>query len=118
MGDFYHGELKGPLPARFFKSAFDKLVGLVMLIISAPILFVLKIAYLIEGWCIPENAGPMFFYYWGVSAGKQIPKYKIRLIKKNTSNLKVLRGTIGLPFLPNGLQIADRTSASSSKSTI
>ncbi len=32
-------------------------------------------------WPIPENAGPMFFYYNGVSAGKIIPKYKIRLIK-------------------------------------
>ena len=75
-------ELNDPLPPRFFKIAFDKLVALVLLSLSVPILFVLKIAYLIEGWCIPENAGPIFFYYWGVSAGKQIPKYKIRLIKK------------------------------------
>lgn len=75
-------ELKEPLPPRFFKTAFDKLVALVFLIMSAPILLLLKIAYLIEGWLIPENAGPMFFYYWGVSAGKQIPKYKIRLIKQ------------------------------------
>ena len=75
-------DLKEPLPARFFKTAFDKLVGLIMLIISAPILLLLKMAYVIEGWLIPENAGPMFFYYWGVSAGKQIPKYKIRLIKQ------------------------------------
>ncbi|WP_434782196.1 sugar transferase [Ferrovum myxofaciens] len=75
-------ELKGPLPPRFFKTLFDKLVGLVMLTISAPILLLLKLAFLIEGWLIPENAGPMFFYYNGVSAGKIIPKYKIRLIKQ------------------------------------
>lgn len=75
-------ELKEPLPRRFFKTAFDKLVALVLLTISAPILLLLKIAYVIEGWLIPDNAGPMFFYYWGVSAGKQIPKYKIRLIKQ------------------------------------
>jgi len=75
-------ELKGPLPLRFFKVAFDKLVALVLLTISVPILFLLKVAYVIEGWLIPENAGPMFFYYWGVSAGKKIPKYKIRLIKQ------------------------------------
>lgn len=49
--------------------------------ISAPILLLLKLAFLIEGWRIPENACPMFFYYNGVSAGKIIPKYKIRLIK-------------------------------------
>jgi lipopolysaccharide/colanic/teichoic acid biosynthesis glycosyltransferase len=75
-------ELKEPLPSRFFKVAFDKLVALALLIISAPILLLLKIAFVIEGWLIPENAGPMFFYYWGVSAGKKIPKYKIRLIKQ------------------------------------
>jgi len=32
-------------------------------------------------WLIPENKGPMFFFYNAVSAGKVIPKYKIRLIK-------------------------------------
>jgi len=75
-------ELKEALPPRFFKTLFDKLVALILLIISAPILLLLKVAYLIEGWLIPENAGPMFFYYNGVSAGKIIPKYKIRLIKE------------------------------------
>ena len=74
-------ELKEPLPPRFFKSLFDKIVALLALMFSAPILLLLKIAYLIEGWLIPENAGPMFFYYNAVSAGKIIPKYKIRLIK-------------------------------------
>jgi lipopolysaccharide/colanic/teichoic acid biosynthesis glycosyltransferase len=75
-------ELKEPLPSRFAKTAFDKVVALVLLTISAPILLLLKLAYLIEGWLIPENAGPMCFYYWGVSAGRRIPKYKIRLIKQ------------------------------------
>jgi lipopolysaccharide/colanic/teichoic acid biosynthesis glycosyltransferase len=75
-------EMREALPYRFFKILFDKLVALVLLTISAPILFLLKIAYVIEGWLISENAGPMFFYYWAVSAGKRIPKYKIRLIKQ------------------------------------
>ena len=74
--------LKEPLPSRFFKSFFDKLVSSIILIISIPILLLLKILFLIEGWIIPENAGPMFFYYNGVSAGKIFPKYKIRLIKE------------------------------------
>jgi lipopolysaccharide/colanic/teichoic acid biosynthesis glycosyltransferase len=77
----YIFELKQPLPKRFFKSAFDKMVALVLIIIAAPIFLLLKIAYSIEGWLIPENKGPMFFYYNAVSAGKIIPKYKIRLIK-------------------------------------
>ena len=74
-------EINKPLPARFFKSAFDKLVALVMLLFSAPIMLLLKLAYVVEGWLIPENAGPMFFYYNAISGGRIIPKYKIRLIK-------------------------------------
>lgn len=74
-------ELNETLPPRFFKVLFDKIVALIFLLISAPILLFLKLAFLIEGWLIPENSGPMFFYYNGVSAGKIIPKYKIRLIK-------------------------------------
>ncbi len=75
-------ELKEPLPPRFFKVSFDKLVALVMLVIAAPIMLLLKIAFMIEGRIIPENKGPLFFYYNAVSAGKIIPKYKIRLIKE------------------------------------
>jgi lipopolysaccharide/colanic/teichoic acid biosynthesis glycosyltransferase len=75
-------ELTTPLPPRFFKVLFDKSVALVLLLISAPILMFLKLAYVLEGWLIPENKGPMFFYYNAVSAGKIIPKYKIRLIKQ------------------------------------
>ncbi len=74
-------ELTEPLPGRFLKVLFDKVVAFLLLLAAAPVLLLLKIAYLIEGWLIPENAGPMFFYYNGVSAGKIIPKYKIRLIK-------------------------------------
>ncbi|QWC95537.1 hypothetical protein G6733_01840 [Polynucleobacter paneuropaeus] len=74
-------KLSQPLPPRFFKIFFDKFVAIIFLAISAPILLLLKMAFLVEGFLIPENKGPMFFYYNGVSAGKIIPKYKIRLIK-------------------------------------
>jgi len=73
--------LTEPLPPRVFKVLFDKLVALGLLLVSAPILLLLKIAFVIEGILIPENKGPMFFYYNAVSGGKVIPKYKIRLIK-------------------------------------
>lgn len=56
-------EISEPLPTRFFLLAFDKLVAVVLLAFSLPILLVLKIAYFIEGILIPENKGPMFFYY-------------------------------------------------------
>ncbi|WP_114638111.1 sugar transferase [Polynucleobacter necessarius] len=74
-------KLNEPLPLHFHKVVFDKFVAILFLLISAPILLILKLAFLVEGWIIPENAGPMFFYYNGVSAGEIIPKYKIRLIK-------------------------------------
>ena len=69
------------LPSRFFKVTFDKLIAANLIIFSLPILLILKIAYIFEGIFIPENRGPMFFYYWGVSGGKKIKKWKLRLIK-------------------------------------
>ena len=74
-------DLNKSLRPRFFKSLFDKVASLFFLIFVLPILFCLKIAYIVEGFLIPENKGPMLFYYWGVSGGKRIKKWKIRLIK-------------------------------------
>ena len=74
-------QIEGNLPLRFFKTLFDKVVASFLLILFSPVLVILKLAYLIEGWLIPENKGNMFFYYNAVSAGKVVPKYKIRLIK-------------------------------------
>ena len=73
--------LEDRLPSRFFKSFFDKILGFILLSISLPILLLLKIAYVIEGILIPDNKGPMLFYYWGVSGGKKMKKWKLRLIK-------------------------------------
>lgn len=73
--------MKEPLPPRFLKLCFDKLVAIVMLALSAPVFLLLKIAYVIEGWLIPDNKGPLFFYYNAISGGRVIPKYKVRLIK-------------------------------------
>lgn len=73
--------LEGSLPSRWPKVAFDKAVAATLLLISTPVLIILKVAYVIEGWLIPENAGPLFYHYHAISAGRVIPKYKIRLIK-------------------------------------
>ena len=73
--------LRKPLNDRLPKLIFDKLVAVFALVLASPILLALKIAYEIEGWVIPANKGPIFFYYNAMSAGKVIPKYKIRLIK-------------------------------------
>ena len=74
-------QIEGNLPQRFFKTLFDKVAATFLLIIFSPVLVILKLAFLIEGWLVPENKGNMFFYYNAVSAGKVVPKYKIRLIK-------------------------------------
>jgi lipopolysaccharide/colanic/teichoic acid biosynthesis glycosyltransferase len=70
-----------PLPPRFFKIVFDKIIALFFLILFTPVLALIKICYIIEGLIIPENKGKMFFSYNAISQGRVIPKYKIRLIK-------------------------------------
>jgi len=74
--------LKEPLPVRLPKLFFDKVLSGLLLLAATPALLLLKGAYVIEGWLIPENKGPMIFSYNAVSAGKIFPKYKIRLIKE------------------------------------
>ncbi len=73
--------LRSPLRPRFLKNLFDKVVAAVLLLLALPLLLLLKICFVIEGCLIPESRGPMFFFYWAVSAGRPIRKYKIRLIK-------------------------------------
>lgn len=74
-------ELQEALPPRFFKTLFDKVTAFTCLLFGVPILVLLKIAYVVEGFLVPENKGPLLFYYWAISGGKRIKKWKIRLIK-------------------------------------
>ena len=73
--------LNQPLEDKLQKLIFDKLVAGSALLLASPILIGLYLANLVEGLIIPENRGPLFFYYIAVSAGKRFRKYKIRLIK-------------------------------------
>jgi lipopolysaccharide/colanic/teichoic acid biosynthesis glycosyltransferase len=66
---------------KYFKLLFDKVIAIIFLLITLPIVILLKLAFIVEGLFIPENKGPMFFSYYAVSQGKVFPKYKIRLIK-------------------------------------
>jgi lipopolysaccharide/colanic/teichoic acid biosynthesis glycosyltransferase len=69
------------LRPRWPKLAFDKIAAGTCLVVAAPVLLLVKVAYVIEGLLLPENAGPMIFSYNAISQGRVIPKYKIRLIK-------------------------------------
>ncbi|HEY3390169.1 MAG TPA: sugar transferase, partial [Prolixibacteraceae bacterium] len=77
--------MKTPL----LKLLFDKILSFVALIICSPIILILYISNFIEGILIPENRGPLFFYYNAVSAGKVFKKYKIRLIKEKYIDKKL-----------------------------
>jgi len=74
-------ELKEPIKISFLKLILDKIAAFLFLVITSPVLLLLLIFNWIEGIVIPENKGPLFFYYNAVSQGKIIKKWKIRLIK-------------------------------------
>lgn len=74
-------KLDEPLHPRKIKLIFDKVASAAALLIVMPTLALLRIAYFVEGLIIPANKGPMLFYYWAISEGKKIRKWKLRLIK-------------------------------------
>ena len=61
-------ELEEEIKLKLAKVIFDKVLSLICILFFMPILLILKIAYVIEGLLIPENSGPMFYYYYGISA--------------------------------------------------
>jgi lipopolysaccharide/colanic/teichoic acid biosynthesis glycosyltransferase len=75
-------KLKKPIKVTLLKLIFDKVVASVILICCLPIIVVLLLLNIIEGIFIPENRGPLFFFYNAVSRGKVFKKYKIRIIKE------------------------------------
>lgn len=74
--------LINPIKQSLFKTCFDKIISLFVLSFALPILILVKLAYLVEGFLIKENKGKMIFYYNAISKGSIIKKYKIRLIKE------------------------------------
>lgn len=75
-------QIQDPLPDRFWKLVFDKGFSFLIIVLSFPLILIVCVSYIIEGFLIKENKGPIFFFYWAVSGGKKFPKYKIRLIKQ------------------------------------
>ena len=81
--------LKEPVRVGFFKVLFDKVLASFILICCSPIIVLLFIFNFIEGMLIPENRGPLFFYYNGVSQGKRFKKWKIRIIKMSYIDMEL-----------------------------
>ena len=98
------------LQNRYLKLVFDKLIALLFLLITLPIIIFLKLAFIIEGLLIPENKGPMFFSYNAVLKAKSFQNIKSVLLKQNTSNPKELNEATGLLTVLNGMKIQERLS--------
>lgn len=77
----YIFEIMEPLADRLLKTIFDKIMAAIVLIVCLPIIVALKVAYLIEGLIIIDSRGPLLFYYYAISGGRKIKKWKIRIIK-------------------------------------
>jgi lipopolysaccharide/colanic/teichoic acid biosynthesis glycosyltransferase len=73
--------LKEPIKTPVLKRVFDVLLSGLIIVGCLPIILLLYILNFIEGVFIPENKGPLFFYYNGISQGKVFRKYKLRIIK-------------------------------------
>lgn len=74
--------LDEPLPVRLDKLLFDKVVALLVLIPALPILVAVWVAYRLEGLLRPTSRGPVFYYYWSMSGGRRIKKWKIRSVQQ------------------------------------
>ena len=48
---------------KYSKLIFDKVLAFIFLVITSPIIILLKLAFIIEGLLIPKNKGPIFFSY-------------------------------------------------------
>ena len=87
--DFFERELS-PLPHRRCKRIFDIFFGGLFFLLSMPVLVLLYISYKIEGFLIPDHKGPFLYFYYSVSQGQRIKKWKIRQVKwqKSDDNLR------------------------------
>ena len=66
---------------RIGKLLFDKAFSSIIIVLVSPIIALLKLAYILEGVFVSENKGPLFYFYYAMSGGKKIKKYKFRIIK-------------------------------------
>lgn len=79
----YIFRISNPLEDKYLKIIFDKILSLLFLIFTSPLIFIIFILYKLEGLIIHENKGPVFYYYYAVSKGIKFKKYKIRVIKQS-----------------------------------
>ena len=73
--------LKEPLRERLFKSAMDKVLAVLFIILLSPLFILIYLTCLAEGFINPAEKGPFLIHYIAASRGRKFNKYKIRLVK-------------------------------------
>lgn len=66
------------VPKRKFKRLFDILISMLFILIMSLPFICLFIFSVIEGAVINKNRGPFLYFYWSVSKGRRIKKWKVR----------------------------------------
>ena len=77
--DLFQNKSEIPIPGS--KRIFDIVFSSLILVIVIPILVIVWLIYKIEGIFDRSCKGPVFYFYWSISHGKRIKKWKIRVIK-------------------------------------
>lgn len=91
-------ELNANIKLPLAKIIFDKIFALLIVLLSIPILILLKISYLIEGFFFKENKGSLLYFYFAISEGKKIKKYKLRVIKEKFIDQKLKKENSWLAY--------------------
>lgn len=88
----FFGENLQKIKKRKCKRYIDIILGSFFLIIAFPVILLLFISNFIEGLIIAAHRGPFLYYYYSVSHGEKIKKWKIRQVIWDTDN-EALRAT-------------------------
>ena len=67
------------------KIAFDKILAILLLILSSPLSLLICLAIKLEGFVVPENRGPIFHWEQRVTQGKVFKLHKFRIFKSGAS---------------------------------
>lgn len=78
---YSHLEDLAQIELPLLKIIFDKIFAIYVILVTTPLLLIVFLASKIEGWLDRTTKGPFLYFYWSVSGGKKIKKWKIRQTK-------------------------------------
>lgn len=83
--------LKEPLADRWDKWLFDKVLIVLALLMFAPILLIIYLAFLLEAYVVGNDRGPLLTGYIAADRGKPFMKLKFRVVKGNLIDVDKLK---------------------------